>query len=95
MRELLEDLVDGASRHADYADARYVQQRAERLSTRNGGVDELDRWDAAGIGIRVRIGGAWGFAAARGEGSPEAEAALERAGGVIPRVVRDDPPPIT
>jgi TldD protein len=71
--------MDSASRHADYADARFVQQRAEHLSTRNGELDELDCRDAAGIGIRVRLGGAWGFAAAGDTGRASAEAALERA----------------
>jgi TldD protein len=79
VRELLQDIVDAAARHADYADARFVQQRTEQLSTHNGELDELHRSDAAGIGVRVRVGGAWGFAAARGEDRPGAEAALERA----------------
>jgi TldD protein len=71
--------VDSASGHADYADVRFVHQRAEHLSTRNGELDELDSWDSAGIGVRVRLGGAWGFAAARGAERAGAEAALERA----------------
>src|SRR3954470_8721768 len=74
--------MDAAGRHADYADARFVQQRSERLSTRNGELDELDRWDAAGIGVRVRVGGAWGFAATRDHTRAGAEAALARALGV-------------
>ena len=37
MRDLLEELVDAASRRADYADARFVHTRCETLSTRNGG----------------------------------------------------------
>jgi TldD protein len=71
--------MDAAARHAGYADARFVHQRSERLATRNGELDELDSWDAAGIGVRVRIGGAWGFSATRDHSRAGAEAALERA----------------
>jgi TldD protein len=79
VRELLENLMDAASRRAEYADARFVSTRVERLSTRNGALDQLDSDESAGIGVRVRVGGAWGFAAAGGTGKADAEAALERA----------------
>jgi TldD protein len=71
--------MDAASRHADYADVRFVRTRSERLSTRNGALDELDRSDEEGIGVRVRVGGTWGFAAVRGTEREAAEAALARA----------------
>ena len=35
--------------------------------------------ESEGIGVRVRVGGAWGFAAARGCERRDAEAALARA----------------
>ena len=79
MRELLQDLVDTAARHADYADARHVATRRERLATRNGSLDDLHSEDSEGVGIRVRAGGAWGFAAVRGSDRAECEAALARA----------------
>ena len=79
MRELLLDLVDAAARHADYADARHVVMRRERLATRNGTLDELHAEDSEGVGIRVRLGGAWGFAAVRGSAREDCEAALARA----------------
>jgi TldD protein len=79
MRELLQDLMDSAGRRAEYADARFVRTRAEKLSTRNGALDQLDTHESEGIGVRVRVGGAWGFAAARGGDRRDAEAALERA----------------
>ena len=79
MRELLQDLMDSASRRAEYADARFVHTRAERLSTRNGALDQLSSDESAGIGVRVRVGGAWGFAAVRGDDRAGAEVALERA----------------
>ena len=71
--------MDAAARRAEYADARLVRTRVERLSTRNGALDQLDSDESEGIGVRVRVGGAWGFAAARGADKAGAEAALERA----------------
>jgi TldD protein len=79
MKELLQDLMDSAGRRAEYADARFVRTRAEKLSTRNGALDQLDSHESEGVGVRVRVGGAWGFAAARGVDRRDAEAALERA----------------
>ena len=71
--------MDAAARRAEYADARFVHTRLERLSTRNGGVDRLDTHEAEGIGVRVRVGGSWGFASTGGTSKADAEAALEQA----------------
>src|SRR5215216_7645699 len=71
--------MHAAASRAQYADARFVRTRSERLSTRNGAVDRVDGHDSEGIGVRVRVGGAWGFAAVRGAAKADAEAALERA----------------
>jgi TldD protein len=79
VRELLSDLMDAAARRAEYADARFVHTRVERLSTRNGAIDRLDSIEEQGIGVRVRSGGSWGFAATGGTGKADAEAALDRA----------------
>jgi TldD protein len=79
VREILEDLMDAAARRADYADARLVRTRHERLATRNGALDGLDSLEAEGIGVRVRAGGSWGFAATAGTEKADAEEALERA----------------
>ena len=79
MRDLLSELMDTARARAGYADARFVRSRVERLSTRNGRLDQLDSEESEGIGIRVRVGGAWGFAAVRGTDRADAEAALARA----------------
>jgi TldD protein len=69
--------MDAASGRAEYADARFVRSQAERLSTRNGVVDRAESDDAEGIGVRVRVGGSWGFAAVRGTERADAEGALE------------------
>jgi TldD protein len=82
VRELLEDLVDAAAGRADYADARHVRSASERIAVRNGAVHELDTHESEGVGVRVRIGGAWGFAATRGSSRTDAEGALTRALGV-------------
>ena len=79
MEDLLQSLVDGATARCDYADARYVSTVTETIATRDGGVDEVARSDREGVGVRVRVGGAWGFAATRGTDRPAADAALERA----------------
>ena len=79
MRELLRDLMEAASTRAEYADARFVSTRSERLDTRNGEVDRVESDVSEGIGVRVRVGGAWGFAACRGTDRAGAEAALRRA----------------
>jgi TldD protein len=79
LRDLLTDLMDSAARHADYADARRVRIRSEQIATRNGTLDGLDSAESEGIGVRVRVGGAWGFAGVRGSDRVEAERALARA----------------
>src|SRR5215212_5186275 len=71
--------MDSAAGRADYADARYVRSRAETLATRNGAVDELLSDESEGVGVRVRVGGAWGFAATRELDRPGLEHALEQA----------------
>jgi TldD protein len=79
MKDLLEDLMGAAAGRADYADARHVHTRQESISTRNGAVDEVDGSETEGAGIRVRVGGAWGFAATRDIGKAGLEEALSRA----------------
>ena len=71
--------MEAAATRASYADARFVRTRSERLSTRNGEPDQLASEECEGIGVRVRVGGAWGFAASRGTSRAAAEEALRRA----------------
>ena len=47
---------------ATYADARAAIRRAQTVRTKNGRVDELADRESEGIGVRVLVGGAWGFA---------------------------------
>ena len=48
--------MDAAAMRAEYADARFVRTQSERLSTRNGLVDQVASRDSEGIGVRVQIG---------------------------------------
>src|SRR5689334_3983692 len=71
--------MDSASGRADYADARHVHSREQSLATRNATVDEVESSEAEGVGVRVRVGGAWGFAATREVDRVSLERALEEA----------------
>jgi TldD protein len=95
LKQLLTDLMDAASRHADYADARHVRSRAESISTRNGEVESARSSDEDGMGVRVRVGGAWGFAAVRGSAAQDLEAALERALAVARAQPAASPAPLS
>src|SRR3954453_13243232 len=79
MLDLLTDVVGLAERRCSYAEARHVAERREDLEVRGGAVDEASHETVEGIGVRVRVGGAWGFAATADVSRAGAETALERA----------------
>jgi TldD protein len=63
MEDLLSRALDAATAGgATYADVRAVDQRSESMSVRGPTVESLDRSESAGIGVRVLVDGAWGFA---------------------------------
>ena len=63
MDPLAEHALDAAvGAGAAYADARVVVRRAQNVSTKNGEVDSVSDAETEGIGVRVLVGGAWGFA---------------------------------
>ena len=65
MKALAEAAVDAAlGAGASYADARAMSQRRQYVITKNGQVDDLSDAESAGIGVRVLVDGAWGFAGA-------------------------------
>jgi TldD protein len=73
VRELCEHAVAAAlGAGASYADARAVVRRSQVVGTRNRRVERLDDSETEGIGVRVLVDGAWGFACDR---------RLERDGG--------------
>jgi len=66
MRDLCAAAVDAATASgAAYADARVVLKRNQLVATKNGRVDQLTDSESEGIGVRVLVGGAWGFACDR------------------------------
>src|SRR5213078_357708 len=80
MRELCDEAVAAAlAAGASYADARIVVRRNQTVATRNQRVDRLDDTETEGIGVRVLVGGAWGFACDRRLSDPGARNAATRA----------------
>jgi TldD protein len=66
VRELCDMAVAAAvAGGASYADARVVTRRAQAVRTKGGKVDELIDQESEGIGVRVLVAGAWGFACDR------------------------------
>jgi TldD protein len=50
---------------ASYADARAIVRQSQLVMTKNGEVETVNDTETAGIGVRVLVGGAWGFACDR------------------------------
>ncbi len=76
---LLTEALGAAPSRCAYAEARHVATDTEGVLVRNGHVEQVDRETVAGIGVRVRVGGGWGFAATREETAAGIEDALARA----------------
>jgi TldD protein len=77
VKALAEAAVDAAiGAGASYADARAVALRRQHVVTKNGQVDDLSDSESEGIGVRVLVNGAWGFA---GEGRLHHSAARDAA----------------
>ncbi len=79
MLHLLTELLAAVPGSVSHAEARWVRDRSEEVGVRNGRIDEISRSDREGIGVRVRIGGAWGFAATREVSAEGGQDALRRA----------------
>ncbi len=80
VRELCRTAVEAAlAAGASYADARAVVRRAQRVATKNGRVDDLADFESEGIGVRVLVEGAWGFACEGRLADGAARGAAERA----------------
>ena len=80
MRDLAGNAIDAALfAGAGYADARAIVRRSQRVATKNGAVDSVSDEESAGIGVRVLVDGAWGFACDRRLSEDGARDAAERA----------------
>jgi TldD protein len=71
--------MTAAAGRCAYAEARHVDSRDEAIAVLNGRIDAIDSSASEGIGVRVRIGGGWGFAATGDVTRAGAQAALARA----------------
>jgi TldD protein len=76
---------------ASYADARAVVRRTQAVATKNGQVDTLTDAESEGVGVRVLVGGAWGFACDRRLSVEGARAAALRACAFAAAAGRSDP----
>jgi TldD protein len=66
MRSVCAAAIDAATgAGAEYADARAVLKRDQLVATKNGRVERVSDSESEGIGVRVLVGGAWGFACDR------------------------------
>ena len=80
MRDLCAAAIDAATAAgAEYADARVVLKRDQLVATKNGRVDRMADAETQGIGVRVLVSGAWGFACDRRLTADGARAAALRA----------------
>lgn len=64
---------------ASYADVRVVRRRGELIAVDNDAVAEVSSTEEYGLGVRVLVGGAWGFAASPRVVAAEAARVAERA----------------
>ena len=80
VRKLCESAVEAAlAAGASYADARAVLRRSQSVRTKNGRVEDVNDVESEGIGVRVLVGGAWGFACDRRLDDAGAQEAAGRA----------------
>lgn len=63
----------------DQADARVGEEAREQIAVRDGALEWLSADDSNGVGVRVLVDGAWGFAAVPGHREASAIAAARRA----------------
>jgi TldD protein len=80
VRNLTERVLDVArSAGASYADARYLREDSESIDVEDERVDGIGRSTSEGIGVRVLVDGAWGFAGTARLEPSEIEAAARLA----------------
>jgi TldD protein len=79
MLDALVDLMDAARDRCTYADARWVERSRESIAVVDGAIEAIEIDDEEGVGVRVRVGGAWGFAATQALDRAGLEEALRRA----------------
>jgi TldD protein len=93
--DLLTDLLAVVPSRVGLAEARWVRDTTEEIGVRSGRVDDISQHTSEGLGIRVRIGGAWGFAATRDVDADAAREALARAIAIAEAQPRGADRPLT
>jgi TldD protein len=74
MNELIELALDAAQRAgAGYADVRVTERQEESLTVKNGALEAASSNLSTGFGVRVLVGGAWGFSGSAVMTRPEVE----------------------
>jgi TldD protein len=80
LRGLLLGAVERARRAgASYAEARRSSELRDELQVRDGAVEKIAHRASMGVGVRVLVGGAWGFAARPGDGEGDVAASVDDA----------------
>ncbi len=80
MRDVCGEALDAAiAAGASYADVRAIVRREQSVATKNGEVDTVFDSESEGIGVRVLVDGAWGFACDRRLDTDGARAAARSA----------------
>ncbi len=80
-RDAMLEALDALRRHGDvtYGDVRFVEDRHEQIRVRDGRLEGLDAREGRGVGVRVIVDGAWGFASTPGTDTGRVVAAALRA----------------
>jgi len=79
MLDALVALMDAAGGRCAYADARWVERSRESITVVDGAIEAVEIVDEEGVGVRVRVDGAWAFAATQELTRDGLEEALRRA----------------
>ncbi|HTL99519.1 MAG TPA: TldD/PmbA family protein [Candidatus Omnitrophota bacterium] len=80
MDELVREALDTAvARGAGYADARLLETLREDLIVKDGRLAGLEQTESRGIGVRVLVDGAWGYAATDATGKESVRACAAHA----------------
>jgi TldD protein len=104
VQDLIERALDAAQRAgASYADIRIVERESESLTVKNGALAAAESDYSAGFGVRVLIGGAWGFSSSSERTADEVERVTREAAGIArasagtrrSAIALDDTPPAT
>lgn len=79
MKDRLKAVLDSIKSKVDYADARIVTTRAEKIMVKNGVVESISDDISSGFGIRVIVDGCWGFSSSCNLREDEAQKVAYRA----------------